>query len=87
VKEHARDVERGEMRKNEIVYLAIVTRIASPHNTMAVPVIGVGFHLCVHSIIVVRLLLWLHLHLLRMSVGIDSCIITIYDADLLICLF
>jgi hypothetical protein len=79
----------SEMKRKEMKpHLAVVTRIACTHNTMAIPMVGVCFHLRVHSIIVVLLLLLLllYLHLLWMSVGgIDSCIvITRDDANLLI---
>lgn len=47
---------------------------------MAIPVVRVSLDLCVHSIIVVRLI---RLHLRRMIVGVETCGVACDDADLL----
>lgn len=61
-------------------HLAVMARVSCSGNTVPIPVVGVSLDLCIHSIIVVLLIL---LHLRRMIAGVETCGVACDDADLL----
>lgn len=57
-----------------------MTRVSCSGYTVPVAVVGVSLDLCIHSVIVVLLIL---LHLRWMVVGVETCGVACDDADLL----
>lgn len=57
--------------------------VSCTDNTVAISMIRVSFHLCVHSTIIVMLLLLGRLHLRWMIVLIKTSRVARYDTDLL----
>lgn len=64
-------------------YLAVMAGISGANHAVAVSMVRVSFHLRIHSVVVMLLLLLLRLLHLWLMIGIESVVVTRYDADLL----